>query len=32
MSFARFNASMRWSSERMGASAWVLGDTMSAGV
>jgi hypothetical protein len=32
MSFARFSASIRWSSDRTGASAWVLGDTMSAGV
>src|SRR5438874_1401030 len=30
MSFALFSASIRWSSERIGASAWVLGDTMSA--
>ena len=31
MSFARFSASIRWSSERSGACAWVFDDTMSAG-
>src|SRR4051812_47125855 len=30
MSFALLSASMRWSSERTGASAWVLGDTIRA--